>query len=820
LELRLSQENGQDCYAIVNDIQEIWRNTRLLWDLSAVGEEEAALTKQWTAIGTWSYSSRKRLVKQDARLVLATRMCLEQGTRRRASVSKMSASPSESTSRMNSPGVVTPSSSTQHLAHTHQQVQQQQQPNYTSTPNSGSRGTHPKSPIHSPSHAIPVLARVSPARAIGTLHSMEIWTAAMLGEMFGVSMLSSAVMIYMHKAFCHKACGDKYVQRQKLSHLTLPISLRIEELMDDDREANQLAQRLYIHFHQFHIPTSVHAASSASQEDKHSELSRRSHLPTSQRQAAFSSEDSPVLRASAAIETPTHSNDSHLSSRSVEESRYKDRSNSSRDKSHRDQETSSGYEGIFYTKHRSGHSSGRTGRGNVPRNKRSKARSADHPDDEEIAASRDRLIIGGVSPYSSSPYPSRRNHPDRTPPDSSNSTSSGDNTSDISSDEMFTRQYPSDHIRYSRVTSAERVAGNVYSPSSTAKGWANNKSGEGSLHSDKFTPKSPTRSRHDGNEYHASSSSSRNHYQPDLSTDTAPLQSQTTPTPHPYSPCKTKQSEVRHGDSMQKSPHIPRTKSLPAHHEKDRQMFMSELDRSPSYSGGGSSGVSSLQKERRESKRVSDDNKPSKRRSSSGGSSRGSSDGSRVKTSLGRREGASLARVETYDENGHRIRRSRSRSRSKGRNQKKDRDKSRTSASRSQDSRSWKPNGDRDSRMSAIDRSRSRGRSKGPSDTRRKTNSSSPGSSLGRSHSRSRSPGRGYHSTGTIDSDRDHYNESRYASDKPRNERESEGQFVAFGRRETQSTRTKKPQGVVVGNGDGGDGSVSKQKKLIDPSEG
>ena len=203
LDLRLCQENGEDTRDIEQSIQDIWRNACLVWDLRGTGEQEA-LSERWTGIAA-RRSSRKKQVKHDARLVLATRLCLEQGIRR---------------------GSPSPSPSSRHRA----------------------------SPLHSPSHAVPVAPKISPQRAMRAAHAVEIWTAAVLAEMFGVSALCGAVMTHMHSLLCPDDCSELHRQQRPLSSVRLAAELRVESLMEDDRECQQLAQRLYIHFHKFHIP--------------------------------------------------------------------------------------------------------------------------------------------------------------------------------------------------------------------------------------------------------------------------------------------------------------------------------------------------------------------------------------------------------------------------------------------------------------------------------------------------------------------------------------------------------------------------------------
>ena len=57
----------------------IWQNAKILWSIDSYGDSAgAALSEKWTNILQWSKSTHKKQVKSDAKLVLATRMCLEE----------------------------------------------------------------------------------------------------------------------------------------------------------------------------------------------------------------------------------------------------------------------------------------------------------------------------------------------------------------------------------------------------------------------------------------------------------------------------------------------------------------------------------------------------------------------------------------------------------------------------------------------------------------------------------------------------------------------------------------------------------------------
>ena len=79
LELRLLQEQGSDCYEVESSIIAIWHNARILWKINpnddAAGGE---LSARWSNILQWNKSTHKKQVKSDAKLVLATRLCLEE----------------------------------------------------------------------------------------------------------------------------------------------------------------------------------------------------------------------------------------------------------------------------------------------------------------------------------------------------------------------------------------------------------------------------------------------------------------------------------------------------------------------------------------------------------------------------------------------------------------------------------------------------------------------------------------------------------------------------------------------------------------------
>lgn len=78
LDLRICQESDQDPTDIVESIHLIWKNVLLLWNLEdSPGFDQ--LNDRWKDILSWERSTRKKQVKNDAKLVLATRLCLEQG---------------------------------------------------------------------------------------------------------------------------------------------------------------------------------------------------------------------------------------------------------------------------------------------------------------------------------------------------------------------------------------------------------------------------------------------------------------------------------------------------------------------------------------------------------------------------------------------------------------------------------------------------------------------------------------------------------------------------------------------------------------------
>jgi hypothetical protein len=57
----------------------IWQNAKILWNIETHGDSAGAeLSSRWSGILRWNKSTHKKQVKSDAKLVLATRMCLEE----------------------------------------------------------------------------------------------------------------------------------------------------------------------------------------------------------------------------------------------------------------------------------------------------------------------------------------------------------------------------------------------------------------------------------------------------------------------------------------------------------------------------------------------------------------------------------------------------------------------------------------------------------------------------------------------------------------------------------------------------------------------
>lgn len=710
LELRLCQEHGEDTHGITLEIQEIWRNARLLWDLSAAGVEEAALTEKWSSVGAPSRSSRKSLVKKDAKLVLATRMCLELGTRRKA----IGKSPVSSL----------------HL------------PTPQSTARDSTRQV--SSPLHSPSHAIPVSARIPPSQAFNSLHPMELWTVAVLAEMFGVSALSEAVMTHMHCMICKDPCGDKYSQQQKLSCLSLPTSLRIEELMEDERECVMLAQRLFIHLHKFKIPresplvnhTQPHHTKRI--KEQRMKISESPYVSPSGHLIGSSAGESPVVAGSVPLPTTFHGGNSHskLDIDSAKKSNVESPSYFRMEKEH---------------KHRHKHKQ--------------------------------------------KPYRGYNRH------QSSSNSSSDSIISSASSENMITRQHPSH-----RMDNYSSYEGRVNSP--------DKRSEDPSLPT--YTL-SPTRGQVDQKRLHKSSHISPPYLQ-ENSYDTIPYVSQSSPTPHPYSPYDKLVSPWRHSAQVDisQSPQVPPTRPLSTHLEQrtDQNMTLSELHNSPEGSGSKRHHHSPKRVKNREigSSRSSGKTRSSQhKRASSGGaiSNASGSDGSTSKTSgrrardRGRGRSPFSRKVEMYDENGHRMQRGMKQIQGKGLSQSLDSSAWRNKSIKNNRSLSKTVNTHQDDEGFAMDGHNTERRHR----PRHRSSSTS--------RSRSRSLSRGYHSTGTMDSDG--------AVDR-------NSHSVAFGRSVTQSRRGMGTKSEVSASESASYALSSSalrvmndeatQRKSIDPSEG
>jgi hypothetical protein len=78
LELRSCQENHEDPSDIIESVHLIWKNVCLLWNLDDC-PGYGKISERWNGIVSWERSTRKKQVRNDAKLVLATRLCLEQG---------------------------------------------------------------------------------------------------------------------------------------------------------------------------------------------------------------------------------------------------------------------------------------------------------------------------------------------------------------------------------------------------------------------------------------------------------------------------------------------------------------------------------------------------------------------------------------------------------------------------------------------------------------------------------------------------------------------------------------------------------------------
>lgn len=127
----------------------IWQNAKILWGIESNGDSTgAALSAKWESVVQWTKRTHKKQVKADAKLVLATRLCLEEQSKAQSSV--------------------------------HQRASFDTSPKYS----------------------------ITPQTMLNSINSLEFWCLTFLNEYCGASNIAHGFMLpFIHKLLCPQGCG-------------------------------------------------------------------------------------------------------------------------------------------------------------------------------------------------------------------------------------------------------------------------------------------------------------------------------------------------------------------------------------------------------------------------------------------------------------------------------------------------------------------------------------------------------------------------------------------------------------------------------------
>lgn len=193
LELRLSQEQGVDSHSIEESLMAIWQNTQILWNIDPSDHAAgASLAVKWSRVVQWTKSSHKKQVRADAKLVLATRLYLEEHG--------------------------------QHGAKSRNNM------NHTNFENKKSDN-----------------GSITPSAMLKSINSLEFWCLTFLTEYCGAKKISFFYLLpFIHKLLCPRECTVGFSD----APLALPLN---DQNTFSKNDSIDIAKNLRVHLHKYGV---------------------------------------------------------------------------------------------------------------------------------------------------------------------------------------------------------------------------------------------------------------------------------------------------------------------------------------------------------------------------------------------------------------------------------------------------------------------------------------------------------------------------------------------------------------------------------------